>query len=100
MKRVSILRDYSKAWKKPAVAKDIERLDEGPIEDKNVEEFIRPRGAQIEALYSLKNVRDEGADKGLVYAATGERVIIVMDAVFIIKSRVSGTLNKYISCIA
>lgn len=31
---------------------------------------------------------------------TGERVIIVMGAVFIIKSRVSGTLNKYISCIA
>ena len=31
---------------------------------------------------------------------TGERVIIVMGAVFIIKSRVSGALNKYISCIA
>lgn len=31
---------------------------------------------------------------------TGECVIIVMGAVFIIKSRVSGTLNKYISCIA
>ena len=31
---------------------------------------------------------------------TGERVIIVMGAVCVIKSRVSGTLNKYISCIA
>ena len=31
---------------------------------------------------------------------TGERVIIVMGAVFIMKSRVSGTLTKYISCIA
>ena len=32
--------------------------------------------------------------------AMGERVIIVMGAVCAIKSRVSGTLNKYISCIA
>jgi len=31
---------------------------------------------------------------------TGERVIIVMGAVFIIKSRVSETLNKYILYIA
>ena len=32
--------------------------------------------------------------------ATGERVIIVMGAVCVIKSRVPGTLDKYISCIA
>ena len=31
---------------------------------------------------------------------TGERVIIVMGAVCVIKSRVPGTLDKYISCIA
>lgn len=31
---------------------------------------------------------------------TGERVIIVMGAICVIKSRVSGTLNKYISCTA
>ena len=31
---------------------------------------------------------------------TGERVIIVMGAVCVIKSRVSGTLDEYISCIA
>ncbi|MBV1818127.1 hypothetical protein [Clostridium cochlearium] len=31
---------------------------------------------------------------------TGERVIIVMGAIFVIKSRVSETLNKYISCTA
>ena len=31
---------------------------------------------------------------------TGERVIIVMGAVCVIKSRVLGTLTKYISCIA
>jgi len=51
-------------------------------------------------LYELKKLRAEGADKGLVVAATGERVIIVMGAVCVIKSRVSGTLTKYISCIA
>ena len=33
-------------------------------------------------------------------AGAGERVIIVMGAICVIKSRVSGTLNKYISCIA
>ncbi len=32
--------------------------------------------------------------------ATGERVIIVMGAVNVMKPRVSGTLNKYILCIA
>ncbi len=31
---------------------------------------------------------------------TGERVIIVMGAINALVSRVSGTLNKYISCIA
>ena len=36
----------------------------------------------------------------LVIGATGERVIIVMGAVCVIKSRVSGTLDKYNSCIA
>ena len=38
--------------------------------------------------------------KNLIVAATGERVIIVMGAICVIKSRVSGTLNKYILCIA
>lgn len=36
----------------------------------------------------------------VVVIGTGERVIIVMGAVCVIKSRVSGTLDKYISCIA
>ncbi len=37
---------------------------------------------------------------GYIWHTTGERVIIVMGAVCVIKPRVSGTLNKYISCIA
>ena len=43
-------------------------------EDRNAENvrmLYRPRGAQIEALYALRESRMEGATKGLVYAATG-----------------------------
>ena len=45
---------------------------------------------------SFKNNRP----KALIQMATGERVIIVMGAVNVMKPRVSGTLNKYILCIA
>ena len=38
---------------------------------------FEPRGAQIEALCALENARAEGAVKGLVQAATGDRGIIV-----------------------
>ena len=56
---------------------------------------------QKEILEDLNLEREEyGSYKTPVIAATGERVIIVMGAVCVIKSRVSGTLNKYISCIA
>ena len=41
--------------------------------------------------------REEGFDKGLVVAATGERVIIVMGALNALESRFSGTLKTYIS---
>ncbi len=37
---------------------------------------------------------------GYIWHTTGERVIIVMGAVNVMKPRVSGTLNKYILCIA
>ncbi len=65
-----VLKQYSKEWKKPALQKDLDKFDE---ENKStaVEVLFQPRGAQIEALYALKNSRREGADKGLVYAATG-----------------------------
>jgi len=43
---------------------------------------------------------EEGETIALLYHATGERVIIVMGAVCVIKSRVLGTLYKYISCIS
>ena len=45
-------------------------------------------------------VDNEDINEDLIVAATGERAIIVIGAVCVIKSRVSGTLDKYISCIA
>ena len=55
---------------------------------------------QQDALNNLKIMRQEGESIALLYHATGERVIIVMGAVCVMKPRVSGTLYKYISCIA
>jgi len=70
---------YSKSWHKPAVSKDLAKYDElEEAAEGNVEPFFQPRGAQIESLYALENSRAEGAVKGLVQAATGERVIIVI----------------------
>jgi len=62
---------------------------------------LNPYSHQREILEDLRLERKEyGSYRNLVVAATGERVIIVMGAVCVIKSSVSGTLNKYISCIA
>lgn len=62
---------------------------------------LYPYPFQQEILEKLATERAlHGRHKNLVVAATGERVIIVMGAVCVIKSRVSGTLDKYISCIA
>lgn len=66
----AVLKQYSKEWKKPALQKDLDKYDK-TNGDTTVEVLFQPRGAQIEALYALKNSRREGADKGLVYAATG-----------------------------
>ena len=67
-----VLREYSKNWHRPAVAKDLDRYDEAePAEDTKVRMLYEPRGAQIEALCALENSRAEGANKALVQAATG-----------------------------
>ena len=65
-----VLKDYSKQWTRPNVYKDMEKEHKEDIEEKVVNIF-EPRGAQIEALYSLQKSREEGFDKGLVVAATG-----------------------------
>ena len=62
---------------------------------------LKPYSHQKEILEDLRLEREEyGSYKNLLVAATGERVIIVMGAVNVMKPRVSGTLNKYILCIA
>lgn len=71
-----VLKSYAKAWRKPAVQKDLENYDQQSSQDTRedgtrVKEIFEPRGAQIEALYALKASREEGANKGLVHAATG-----------------------------
>ena len=63
-----VLKDYSKQWTRPNIYKDLEK--EESKEDKVINIF-EPRGAHIEALYSLDKSREEGFDKGLVVAATG-----------------------------
>lgn len=61
------LKRYSKAWKKPAVSRDLAKYDAAEEnEDKNAENvrmMYRPRGAQIEALYALQESRMEGKQK-------------------------------------
>ena len=67
------MRKYSRTWKKPQIYKDIE-LAEDNIDFKEkdiITNLFTPRGAQIEALYSLERSREEGFDKALVVAATG-----------------------------
>nr|WP_274964125.1 type I restriction endonuclease [Tepidanaerobacter syntrophicus] len=59
-----------------------------------------PRYYQRIAINRTVEAIAKGQNRILLVMATGERVIIVMGAVYVIKSRVSGTLNKYISCIA
>lgn len=65
-----VLKQYSKEWKRPAVIRDMERYDS--LDDETDGEVVfQPRGAQIEALYALKNSRLEGSEKALICAATG-----------------------------
>ncbi len=62
-----VLKEYANNWKRPSVYKDIEKYN---IYVDETSQYM-PRGAQIEALYALKSTREEGADKALIYAATG-----------------------------
>jgi len=113
------LRNYSKNWRRPKVFKQIEEMEdrEEDVCDKkiaqnqadyfidneastNIISFPRPMGAQIEALYELRKFREENLDKGIVVAATGERVIIVTGCINALVSRVSETFIKNNSCIA
>ena len=63
---------YSREWKKPAVQRDLEKYDQfGP--EMKVEALFQPRGAQIEALYALKNSRRAVSYTHLICGKTGYR---------------------------
>ncbi len=66
--------------------------------EKNGLKFLRDY--QMNAIKRLQQSVEAGNQRFLFEMATGERVIIVMGAVNVMKPRVSGTLNKYILCIA
>lgn len=61
---------------------------------------LKPNSMQLGFIENLNEIIAQKKDKALLISATGERVIIVMGAICVIKSRVSGTLTKYNSCIA
>lgn len=63
------LKKYASSWIRPTVMYTLNHYDFRSSTEKPSE--FEPRGAQIEALYSLKKVREQGATKGLIYAATG-----------------------------
>ncbi|HEY5556051.1 DEAD/DEAH box helicase family protein [Acetobacterium sp.] len=87
------LKRYSKQWIRPKIICQIEdseakeetaavvvkvaqgqanfKVDKLPDELAPLITFPQPIGAQIEALYELKNFRRENLDKGLIVAATG-----------------------------
>ena len=65
------LKLYAKNWHKPAVSRDLEKNGIFDTNDVVPTRMYEPRGVQIEALYALEQSRREGADKGLIQAATG-----------------------------
>lgn len=69
----TVLKKYAKSWVRPAVAKDLARYEKQGEEEKQsgLKQEYEPRGVQIEALYELERSRKEGAEKGIVHAATG-----------------------------
>ncbi len=62
-----VLKDYALHWKKPV----FDRTTGQKVKPDTTWLLPEPRGAQIEALYYLKQARLEGVDRGLVVAATG-----------------------------
>ncbi len=75
----------------------------GEIRNKSIASLEFPfekyrKGQRELAVASYKTIKE--GKRLFVQAPTGERVIIVMGAVNVMKPRVSGTLNKYILCIA
>ena len=88
--------EINKIWSD--VGDKIENLYQGFNENPNKSELDIIRTNLANEIYEFSLIHDKGTYK--LDMPVGERVIIVMGAVCVIKSRVSGTLNKYNSCIA
>jgi hypothetical protein len=69
-------------------------------EENRVAEINGLRSPQLGALHMILGHLQLPLNTATIVLPTGERVIIVMGAVNVMKPRVSGTLNKYILCIA
>ena len=70
------LRAYADSWHRLALYRDLERYDQhseliGTHRNGVGNVFFHPRGAQIEALYDLDEIRKDGASSALVQEATG-----------------------------
>lgn len=91
------LKKYSKQWVRPKIIQQLEESEDASEADSDGSKapdrvaqgqadfivdavipapapliaFPQPTGAQVEALYELKNFRQENQDKGLIVAATG-----------------------------
>lgn len=78
---------------------DWNKLYQGNFGEKARKEKKKIRDHQENALKSVNSYFKE-FNRGKLIMACGERVIIVMGAINVFKSRVSGTLTKYNSCIA
>ncbi len=66
-----VLKEYAKNWHRPAISKDLEQYEFKKADNEISFNTFEPRGVQVEALYALEQTRREGADKGLIQAATG-----------------------------
>lgn len=95
---------YTPRGLKELLDKDIE-LSTKSLEEETFEYLTDPKGLnlrkyQINAIKAIEDAIADGKENILISMATGKRVIIMMGAINTLKSRISGTLIKYNSCIA
>lgn len=95
--RVSNYLDFAKSVLR--IPEAHEMIARYTVLDEDAKKLILLRPYQIHAIESIRNASKTGKS-GFVWHTTGERVIIVMGALNVILSRVSGTLTKYYSYIA
>lgn len=95
---------YTPRGLKELLDKDIE-LSTKSLEEETFEYLTDPKGLnlrkyQINAIKAIEDAMADGKENILISMATGERVIIVMGAINVLKSRVSGTFTEKFLCIA